>query len=413
MKNIVFILFVSSILLFPQSGMAADFPFAGFLEYGVGSRIVATDYKSDDVLFHEVVLQGEFSQDSDIATLDVRVDLKYDRFLDETALEIREATITLFPYDLWELKIGQQVLTWGTGDMVFVNDLFPKDWQSFFIGRSDEYLKAPVMASKLSLFPDFSDIDLIITPTFTPDTYIDGERMSYWGQAGLTGEPFVDNPPDQTFEDAEYHLRFAKNISSMELALYGYKGFFKRPLGFDAESGVGIFPGLAVYGASLRTQILGGILNLESGYYDSLDDRDGTDPMLENSIIKSVIGFEKELFKNFTASVQYFSEWMQKYAEYEQSVTEIGQPVLKEENHDWVTLRLTNLRKQQTLILSFFGYYSPAENDWHLRPNLTYKMSDQIQITAGANLFFGENEYTFFGQLEENTNVYCRIRYSY
>ncbi|MCP4406120.1 MAG: hypothetical protein GY801_53610, partial [bacterium] len=272
------------------------------------------------------------------ATLDVRADLKYDRFLDETALEFREATITLFPYDLWELKIGQQVLTWGTGDMVFVNDLFPKDWKSFFIGRSDEYLKAPVMASKLSLFPDFSDIDLIITPTFTPDIYIDGERMSYWGQTGLTGEPFVDNPPDQTFEDAEYHLRFAKNISGLELALYGYKGFFKRPLGFDPESGVGIFPELAVYGASLRTQVLGGILNLESGYYDSLDDRDGTDPMLENSIIKSLIGFEKELFKNFTASVQYFSEWMQKYVEYEQSITEMEQPVLKEENHDWITL---------------------------------------------------------------------------
>ncbi|MCP4406123.1 MAG: hypothetical protein GY801_53630, partial [bacterium] len=347
------------------------------------------------------------------ATLDVRADLKYDRFLDETALEFREATITLFPYDLWELKIGQQVLTWGTGDMVFVNDLFPKDWKSFFIGRSDEYLKAPVMASKLSLFPDFSDIDLIITPTFTPDTYIDGERMSYWGQNGLTGEEFVDNPPDQIFENAEYHLRFAKNISGMELALYGYKGFFKRPLGFDPESGVGIFPELAVYGASLRTQVLGGILNLESGYYDSLDDRDGTDPMLENSIIKSLIGFEKELFKNFTASLQYFSEWMQKYEEYEQSVTEIGQPALKEENHDWITMRLTNMRKQQTLILSWFSYYSPAENDWHLRPKLTYQMNDQIQLTTGLNLFFGENEYTFFGQLEENSNAYFRVRYSY
>ncbi len=199
----------------------------------------------------------------------------------------------------------------------------------------------------------------------------------------------------------------------MELALYGYKGFFKRPLGFDAESGVGIFPELAVYGASLRTQILGGILNLESGYYDSLDDRDGTDPMLENSIIKSVIGFEKELFKNFTASVQYFSEWMQKYEEYEQSVTEMGQAALKEENDDWITLRLTNMRKQQTLIFSWFSYYSPAENDWHLRPKLTYQMNDQIQLTTGLNLFFGENEYTFFGQLEENSNAYFRVRYSY
>ncbi len=104
---------------------------------------------------------------------------------------------------------------------------------------------------------------------------------------------------------------------------------------------------------------------------------------------------------------------MMNYDNYKNSITEIEQPVLKEENHDWITLRLTNLRKQQTLILSWFSYYSPVENDWHLRPKLTYHMSDQIQVTAGANVFFGENEYTFFGQLEENSNVYFRVRYSY
>ena len=111
--------------------------------------------------------------------------------------------------------------------------------------------------------------------------------------------------------------------------------------------------------------------------------------------------------------MQYFSEWMQNYDEYKKSVESIGQPALEEENHDWITLRLTNLRKQQTLILSFFGYYSPAENDWYLRPVATYKMSDQLQLAAGFNLFFGENDYTFFGQLEDNSNIYFRIRYSY
>ena len=95
------------------------------------------------------------------------------------------------------------------------------------------------------------------------------------------------------------HLRFAKNISGVELALYGYKGFFKRPLGFDPEQGVGIFPELAVYGASVRTQLLGRIFNIETGYYDSLDDRDGTDPFLENSILKNLVGFEKELRAKF------------------------------------------------------------------------------------------------------------------
>ncbi|MFW6031595.1 MAG: hypothetical protein ACOC9T_03300, partial [Myxococcota bacterium] len=31
----------------------------------------------------------------------------------------------------------------GTGDLVFLNDLFPKDWRSFLLGRDLDYLKAP------------------------------------------------------------------------------------------------------------------------------------------------------------------------------------------------------------------------------------------------------------------------------
>jgi hypothetical protein len=402
------------IVLFAQTGFAEiTLPFNGFLEYGLTSRIVTNDEKPDDIILNEATLQMEFSKDTDIAAFNFKADFRRDNVLDRTDFELREATIDLFAFDSWELKAGHQVLTWGTGDMVFANDLFPKDWKAFFIGRSEEYLKAPATALKLSIFSGIGDFNVVMTPTFTPDMYIDGERLSYWGMRGITGAEFLDQQPDQALKDAEYHLRFAKNISGLEFALYGYKGFFKRPLGFDPELGVGIFPELAVYGASVRTQLLGGIFNVETGYYDSLDDRDGTDPLLENSILKTIVGFEKELARDLTAGVQYFSEWMQNYDDYESSVEAIGQPALKEENHDWITLRLTHLRRQQTLILSFFGYYSPAEKDWHLRPAVTYKMSDHLQISAGSNLFFGENDYTFFGQLEENTNVYVRARYSY
>jgi hypothetical protein len=362
---------------------------------------------------NEATFRLESSKDTDIAAFNFKGDFSYDAYLNDVEISVREATIDLYAYDSWELRAGRQVLTWGTGDLVFVNDLFPKDWQSFFMSRDDEYLKAPSNSLKFSLFSGLGDLNLVVTPTFTPDTYLDGERFSYWGMGGLTGERFVAEEPEKTFENAEYHARFAKNLNGFELALYGYKGFFKRPLGFDPEQGVGIFSELAVYGASIRTQLFGGIFNIESGYYDSLDDRDGTDPFLENSIWKNLVGFEKELVQNLTLGLQYFSEWMQDYDAYKESVEAIGQQALKEENHDWITLRLTNLQKQQTLILSLFGYYSPAENDWYIRPVATYKMSDNLQLVAGANVFLGENDYTFFGQLEDNTNLYARIRYSF
>nr|MBP7653608.1 hypothetical protein [Candidatus Dependentiae bacterium] len=336
-----------------------------------------------------------------------------DSVKNKTELLFREANVTIFPSDKWELKAGRQILTWGTGDMVFVNDLFPKDWNSFFLGRDDEYLKFPSDVLKLSVFSNAGTFNFVISPEFSSDDYITGERMSYWGPAGLTGNIFNDSKPESKIQNAEYHFRFSKNIYDIEFALYSYKGFMKRPLGFDNNSGLGFFPKLAVHGFSGRRQLFGGIINFETGFYDSIEDRNGKNLMIENSMIKSVIGFEKEIKQNFTAAIQYFSEYMLDYSNYRISSVNMGQEPLKEKNHDWITLRLTNLRKQQTLILSMFGYYSPAEEDWHLRPAATYKMSDQVSIACGLNIFGGKYDYTFFGQLEDNTNMYARLRYSF
>jgi hypothetical protein len=75
----------------------------------------------------------------------------------------------------FDIKVGQQILTWGTGDYVFLNDLFAKDFQSFFAGRDDDYLKAPSLSLKVSGFFDLANVDFVVTPKFTPDTYINGD----------------------------------------------------------------------------------------------------------------------------------------------------------------------------------------------------------------------------------------------
>ena len=67
----------------------------------------------------------------------------------------------------------------------------------------------------------------------------------------------------------------------------------------------------------------------------------------------------------------------------------------------------------QNLVLSLFTYYSPSDEDAYLRPSVTYKASDRWTTFAGANVFLGRNDYTFFGQFENNSNVYCGARYSF
>jgi len=65
-------------------------------------------------------------------------------------LDLREASMSLRPTDDLDVRLGRQILTWGTGDLVFINDLFPKDWNAFILGRDEDYLKAPSDAFRLA-----------------------------------------------------------------------------------------------------------------------------------------------------------------------------------------------------------------------------------------------------------------------
>ena len=67
----------------------------------------------------------------------------------------------------------------------------------------------------------------------------------------------------------------------------------------------------------------------------------------------------------------------------------------------------------QDLRLSLFALVSPSDADAYLRPQLHYKFDDHRSLELGANIFLGEDDDTFFGQLSDNTNIHAACRYDY
>ena len=67
----------------------------------------------------------------------------------------------------------------------------------------------------------------------------------------------------------------------------------------------------------------------------------------------------------------------------------------------------------QNLTLSLFTYYSPSDGDAYLRPNVKYKVNDNLIVELGGNVFTGESDYSFFGQFKNNTNIYTGIRFAF
>jgi hypothetical protein len=59
------------------------------------------------------------------------------------------------------------------------------------------------------------------------------------------------------------------------------------------------------------------------------------------------------------------------------------------------TNRLTYRGRREKLTLSLFTFYSASDDDYYLRPTVSYRKSDNWTLTAGANLFGGNDAYTF------------------
>jgi hypothetical protein len=382
----------------------------GFAEFRAGWR-VRDDPRQKQVSVMESRLQAEVFTCAPWAEFKYKGDVWADGITEKGEYDTREAWMFARPSDLLDVKIGRQVLTWGTGDLVFLNDLFPKDWQSYFIGRDSEYLKAPSDALKASFFTSFASLDLVYTPRFDPDRYITGEYVSHWNGSELAGRDNVTGAqvPDQWFKDEEIALRLYRNIHNYELALYGYRGFWKRPAG-QSGSGEHLFPELSVYGFSARGRVGRGIGNLEFAYYRSGQDRDGTNPMVNNSELRYLAGYNQDLARDFNTSLQYYVEQILHYDEYENS---LSHGPARDRFRHVITLQLTWLLMNQNLELSLASYLCPGDRDAYLRPRAEYKWTDDIIMEAGANIFTGREMHTFFGQFEDNTNVYTAVRFSF
>ncbi len=427
------ILFITELLLFPLFFVVSSSAFEkelqgikdflydeyeidyyGFLEMRGGLRLQEDPYEKDATIA-EVRLQTDLARDFEWLELKLKIDILGDMVFEEADVDLRELHMSFSPFDIMDVKLGRQVLTWGTGDLLFVNDLFPKDWISFFTGRDTEYLKSPSDAVRISVFFEFINVDLVYVPEFCGSEFIDGSRLSYWNPllGRIAGRDFVfdDQYPNDFGTDDEFSLRFSKNLQGIEVALYGYHGFWKTPEGVDPVVTKLLYPELSVLGGSVRGALLGGISSTEVGYYYTRDDGSGKNPMIRNSEIRFLTGFEKELARDFTGTFQYYLEYMQNYDEYEK-YHPLGM-MKKDKYRHVLTLRLTKMLMNQNLKLSLFTYYSPSDADCYLRPNIHYKIDDHWSAELGGNIFFGNNDHTFFAQFKENTNAYAGLRMSY
>lgn len=386
----------------------------GFVEALTGARSAdGGGAKAGDYTAEETRVQLRVSDYGDDAEYFARMDFRFDQLVEQNSdLELREAYMVYTGWGSLDFKIGRQILTWGTGDLLFINDVFAKDWESFFIGREDQYLKAPHDALRVGFYPSLVNFNLVLIPKFEADRLPSSPRLSGYDPFG--GLPQKLERPADELGNGEIALRAYRTVSGWDLALYGHWGRYRQPLGvagMDSASVTLFYPRFNTYGASARSNLLGGVVNVEGGYLYSVDDHDGTNPLVENSSIRWMGGYDRQLASDTQLGLQAYYEYMVDHAQYEAKLAP-GQPV-RDELRQLYTVRITQMYQYQTLVFSLFGFWSPTDEDYYVRFNATKKFTDALALALGTNVFGGKKDWTLFGSQETNDNVYLRARYSF
>jgi hypothetical protein len=319
-----------------SSSNPAGLEFSGFAEIEQGGNITGggpmRDAGVNDWMMANRRFRLKTSKELDKAAFFVKLDFIQDDVANRSFADIRELRLTYTPFTWVDMSIGKQVSTWGVGDMLFINDLFPKNWVANFQGRDMESLKDSSTSLRITSYLSSNiSFDVVYHPEFTPDTTPAGCYVSVYdpNSGGVVKNQNSCTPNEThretgTYKDGEIASSLKMKIFEQEASLYYYRGFYKNPKGIEFNTSTGLFtpyyPELTVYGASIEGQMGPGIWAAEVGYYHSREDEDGDKYLIENSSFKSLLGYRVDFTSSFSVGVQWYQETMKNYDEYEASV---------------------------------------------------------------------------------------------
>lgn len=394
-------------------------PIHGFLQAASAYRLIRPDACprtqrlacTEDFVLGEGRARLELSPRGDRWAFLAKAELIYDAVGGDVDGDLREGYVDV-KFPALDLRVGRQVVTWGVGDLIFIADVFPKDWVAFIAGLPLEYVKKGSDAVSATGHWAGTSLQLVLIPRFEADTLPEaGGRLAFHDPMAAIERRRTDEP-SPALDRTEAGLRLFRNMLGWDLSLYAYRGFFHSPAG-EAEPGPRLrffFPPLDVYGASAQGAALGGVVSAEAAYYDSRSDRSGRNPAVENSSVRLLGGYQRELVPDLMASGQYYVQVMEDHAEYRE--TRGAGMAKRPATRHVLTLRLTQMLLHQTLRLGVFALASPNEGDWYVGPEARYQITDALSATLGVNVFGGPRR-TAYGQFEGNSNLYAVVRYAF
>lgn len=343
---------------------------------------------------------------------------------DSLQFNFREVYMDLY-FKNFDLRIGKQQVVWGKADGVFITDIVsPLNLTEFLLPDFDE-IRIGVVAAKLDYYIGNSTLEAIWIPQFTPTTRPDVNSIWYI-QPDFAAPPTFDwskSTIKPSLENSELFLKWSAMTSKVDFEIMGGYTWDDNPtMHVQKEfvmdtttvgptpvlSGLTITPQyhrLTVVGGSFSTEIKGLIFRGEGAYYNGkyfqTEDPFATDALVQKNYLNYVAGLDFNV-GSVKLSVQFIQKYILDYNEY----------INENEFRNTATFMARYDMMRETLHLELFSYIGLSDNDALIRPKVTYDFDDSFSLLLGANIFVGDQEGQF-GQYQDNSMVYAKIKYNF
>ncbi len=368
---------------------------------------------SDWSLFmQENTLDTRFSWDTDTTLLYANVILDTDvNQIFNGAL--RELYLHYYG-DSFDLRIGKQQIIWGKSDAVFITDLVsPKDLSRFLVPDFEE-LRLAVTGLRANLYSGNHQLEVVWLPIFTPT--VQPAADSLWAPA----LPFPVQPtflpsikPEVNLSNGEYFVRYGWLGSSVDLSLMG-GWFWNDTPSFSVVSktitpGIGL-TAISVQGEYYRTAAAGygvsatlGPLVLKSEgafYFDKRYQGDITiypQGYTAKNAVHYLVGTDFSILGT-TLGFQFVQE----------IILDHEAALIDEAFTSTATLLLARSFARDTVRLEALSYIGFAAPDALIKPQVTWKITDGMEIATGGWFFLGTSG--AFGQYSDNNSIFVSAK---
>ena len=368
-------------------------------------------------LMIEPELETEVGENSSItAMVRLRTDVKDNLSPgDHNQAELRELYLDTSINDSIVI-LGKQQLVWGKSDGLKVLDIVnPQDFREFILDDFDQS-RIPLWTVNAEIPINDVTLQLLLIPDQTYHEFAT-PGSSYQFTSPIIIPPIIIPPrspgtnvvinptitPDDVLQDADAGFRLSIFTHGWDLTFNYLYHYDDTPVLFRTINVTASGLNISLDPQYKRTHLIGGTfsntfgdltLRGEVGYltdkYISTTNLLDADGVVKTGELKYVLGFDWYGYSDTLLSAQVFQTYLENH--------ETG--MIRDELNTQLTFLIKQDYMNETLHAEILILHDIDYEDGMVRPKLTYEYNDEINVYAGADIFYG-NKDGLFGQFKE------------